>query len=59
MIKESCNLIGPEKQLNTPNQSLILPSVDYLQTKTPRYQLTLSRDIDDQRILQSDWLRAL
>ena len=25
--------------------------------KNPRYQLNSSRDIDDQRILQSDWMR--
>ena len=25
--------------------------------KNPRYQLISSRDIDDQRILQSDWMR--
>ena len=53
MIKESCNLIGREAQLATPNQkrySQMLPSFDNEHhAKEMRYQLILSRDIDDQR----------
>ena len=37
----------------------MLPSLDkYLHAKNLRYQLIFSRDINDQRILQSDWLRT-
>ena len=61
MIKESCNLIGQEAQLATPNQSQfeILPSLDdhQLHGKNLRYQLNPFRDINDQNILQSDWIR--
>ena len=31
---------------------------DYLHALNLRYRLIPSRNIDDQRILQSDWLRA-
>ena len=60
MIKESCNLMGLEVQLAAPNQKWLfqmLPFFDhYLHVKNLRDSLSPSRDIDDQRILQSDWL---
>ena len=31
---------------------------DYLHAEKLRHKLTLSQDIDDQRILQSDWTRC-
>ena len=31
---------------------------DYLHVKNLRYQLIPSRDIDDQRIMQPDWIRG-
>ena len=62
VIKESCNMIGPEALLATPNKktwSQILISLDdKLDENKIRYQLFLSRDIDDKRILQSDWIKA-
>ena len=62
IIKEFCNLVGPEAHLATPNQkkqSQVLVSLWWLSScKTLRYQLTLSWDIKDQRILQSDWMRG-
>ena len=36
---------------------LMIISDDYFYPKNPRYQLVLSSDIADQRIVQSDWLR--
>ena len=55
MMKESCNLIG---QLATHNQkqwSQILPSLDdYRHAKN----LKVSIEINDQRLLQYDWLRT-
>ena len=46
-------------QKATPNQrwnSQMLPFLDaYLHAKNLRYQLFLSKDTVDQRILQSDW----
>ena len=63
MIKESRNLIGQEVQLVTPNQKWqpqMVPFLDgYLYAKNLRCQLIPSRDIDDQIILQSGWLRAV
>ena len=60
MIKESCNLIGKEAKLATPNQnrkSQLLPFFDdYLHAKIIRSQLIPSRGIDDQRIMQFDWI---
>ena len=38
----------------------MLPSLEeYLHAKNLRYQMILSRDIVDQRILQSDWTRGI
>lgn len=60
MIKESCNLIGKEAKLATPNQnrkSQVLPFFDdYLHAKIIRSQLIPSRGIDDQRIMEFDWI---
>ena len=64
VIKESCNLIGPEAQLATPTKQMtthnqkwksqLLNSLgDYLRAKNLRYQLILSSHFDDQRILHS------
>ena len=61
MIKESSVLIGQEGQLTTPNQkwwSQMLPSLKTNSMQKLRYQLILSKDIDDQKILQSDWTRG-
>ena len=61
MIKESCSLIGPEAHLVSPNQkwqSHMLPSLYEFPAKNLRYRLIPSKDIDDQRIMQSDWMRA-
>ena len=55
---ESFNLFGCEVHLSTSNQkwqSQFPPSL-YLHTKRPRYQLTFSWYIDDQRMLQYDWM---
>ena len=62
MIKESSNLNGQEAQLEKPNQKLSsqmlnLPVVVISMQKNLRYRLILSRDINDQRSLQSDWKR--
>ena len=58
MIEESCNHIGQEAQLATSNQkwqSWMCPFFDdFLHAKNLRGRLILSRNIDDQRILQSD-----
>ena len=63
MIKESCNLNGQEDKLATPNpnwSSQMLPFLnDYLHAKKIRCQLIFFREIEDQRILQSDWNRGL
>ena len=60
MIKESCYLIGQEAQLAKPKQKYqsrsLLSLDDYLHTKNHRYGLVSSRGIDDQKMLQSDWL---
>ena len=69
MIKESCNLIGQEAQLTTPNQkwlSRILPPLNdklHAKKQTDKKQknkdhLIPSRDINDERILLSDWMRG-
>ena len=62
MIRETCNHIGQEAQLATSNQkwqSWMCPFFDdFLHAKILRGRLILSRNIDDQRILQSDKLRA-
>ena len=53
MIKESCNLIGQETQLAPPNQkyqSQILPRLDEKLYQKLRYNLILSRDINDKKI---------
>ena len=55
MIKESRYLIGQDVQAATLNQKLYLG--DKLHTNKLRY-LILSRDIDDQRILQSGSTRG-
>ena len=59
MIKEFCKVIGQEPQLATPNQERMSKMLslfnDYLHIKMLTYHLILSRHIDDQRILQSDW----
>ena len=59
--KESCNLIGQEAQLVTPNQkwqSQMPPClVRNFMHKKQRKLLIHSRDIIDQRILQFDWKR--
>ena len=59
--KESCNLIGQEAQLVTPNQkwqSQMPPClVRNFMHKKQRKLLIYSRDIIDQRILQFDWKR--
>ena len=62
MIKESSNLNGQEAQLEKPNQKLSsqmlnLPVVVISMQKNLRYRPILSRDINDQRSLQSDWKR--
>ena len=63
MIKESRNLIGWVAEVATLNhkwQSHRSPFFDdYLYTKNTRDRLIPSGDIDDQIILQSDWLKAL
>ena len=62
MIKESYHLIGQKTQLAVPNQKTVadatFSSREYLHAKNLRYWLILSRDIEDQRIPQSDWLIA-
>ena len=74
MIQEFCNLIEQEAHLVISNhkwQSEMLPrwpspcekSENWTpwsktQGKKSRYYLILSRDIDDQRSLQSDWMRG-
>ena len=60
MIKESCNLIGQETQLTKLNQkwySHMLPFFDDCLHEKIRDQVIPYRDINDQRILQSDWMR--
>ena len=47
MIREFCNLIEPEAHLVSQNQ----------EAKNHRYQLVLSSDVAERRILQSDWKR--
>ena len=62
MIKESCNLIGQETQLAPPNQkyqSQILPWLDEKLYQKLRYNLILSRDINDKKNLQSDWAKGI
>ena len=54
MIKDSCNLIGQETHLATPNHKWWPLKLPWRKLK---YQLILSRGVDDQRILQSDWMR--
>ena len=59
MIKESCNLIGQEAQLTRPS---LISDANFPWWISPRKklrdQLILFRDIDEQRILQSDWTRG-
>ena len=56
MIKESCNLIG-QNCLHPMAISDAIFSHDYLNVKHLRLHLIPSRDLDDKRILQSDWTR--
>ena len=62
MIEESNNLTEQEAHQVKSNhkwQSQMLPSLnDYLYAKSLRSKLIHSWDIDDQRILQSDWMRS-
>ena len=58
--KNSATCLNDTHNWPNPNRSgsLILPSIaGYLQEKNLWYSLIPSRDIDDQRILQSDWTR--
>ena len=61
LIKKSYNLIRPETKLVTPNQKWqfqVLSSLDdSLPEKKIKYQLILFTEIDDERILLSDWMR--
>ena len=70
-IKKSCRLIGQEAQLDTSNQtqSQVLPSFAVSDgififpwwptpTEKVKYHLILSRDIDNQRTLQWDWMKG-
>ena len=60
MIKDSNNLTGWEAQLATADlnwQSKMLSSLDDYILVKKRRTLTLSRHIDDHRILQSDWMK--
>ena len=62
MIKESGNFIGQEAQLAIPYQekwqSQMLPCLDdCFQNTKISIDYNISRDIDDQRTLQSDCLR--
>ena len=62
IIKESCNLTRWEAQVATikqNRQSHMLPSLDgYLHAKHLRVPLIPSRDINNQKILQSNWMRG-
>ena len=50
---------GPPDSIQQKWHSQMLPSLDhYLHAKNLRYHLTHSRDIDDQRIMQSDRTRS-
>ena len=58
--KNSATCLNDRHNWPNPNKSgsLILPSIaGYLQAKNIWYSLIPSRDIDDQRILRSDWTR--
>ena len=55
-----CPLRGVQKRYQLiDQQSQILPFYDYFHAKNLRDSSSPSRDTDDQRILQSDWLKAI
>ena len=61
MIKEFCDPIGQTHSAHTQPKVVIWNATFpwYLSlSKKLRYQLILLRDINDQRILQSDWIRG-
>ena len=57
MIKESCNLIGQEAEMDTSNEKCYLPLMVISMKEKTEYWLIPSREIDGQRILEFDWLR--
>ena len=59
-IKKSYNMAGWKTKMVTTNQKRYMPPSldDYLYAKNIRTHTILFRNIDDQRILQSDWSRG-
>ena len=63
MIKQSCKLIGQEPNWSHPTKTggltCYIPLISIRKKiSTQRYHLLFLIDIDDQRILQSDWTRG-
>ena len=60
MIKESCNLTRGTLDHTHPQNvvQMLLSPGDCLPVKKTRCHMTLPRDIDDHKLLQSDWFRG-
>ena len=62
MVKESCHLIRIESPLDSPKQKWQFQKLpftdDYPHDKNLRYHLIPAKDINDQRMLQSDWTKS-